>query len=141
MSTATSAVQRRQARLSRLPATGHAVGLAILIALSSFLFFFELGRPNLLLWDESRLAVNALEMAQSGNYLVTTYDGAPDTWNSKPPLAIWLMSLSVSLLGASEVSVRLPAALRGFFTMLLLSSGHGPSDLESWRTFQGPRAR
>ncbi len=62
-------------------------------------------------WDESRLAVNAIEMHTTGLSLVTTYGFRPDLWNTKPPLLIWLMSLCMSAFGASEGALRIPSAL------------------------------
>lgn len=71
-------------------------------------------------WDESRLGVNALEMLQSKNFIVTTYEGYADNWNSKPPLAIWLMSLTLTIFGKTELALRLPAII--FATLTLLFS-------------------
>ncbi len=62
-------------------------------------------------WDESRLAVNAIEMRTTGLSLVTTYGFHPDLWNTKPPLLIWLMTLCMSVFGASEGALRIPSAL------------------------------
>jgi hypothetical protein len=39
---------------------------------------YRLGPPPFAVWDEARLAHNALEMAQSGLSFVTTYDGISD---------------------------------------------------------------
>ena len=39
----------------------------------------------LLFWDESRAANNALEMVRSGHWLVPSYGGVPDHWQTKPP--------------------------------------------------------
>ncbi len=65
-------------------------------------------------WDESRLAVNAIEMRASGLSLVTTYGFRPDLWNTKPPLLIWLMTLCMRAFGASEGALRIPS---GFATL------------------------
>ncbi len=62
-------------------------------------------------WDESRLAVNAIEMRATGLSLVTTYGFRPDLWNTKPPLLIWLMTLCMSVFGPSEGVLRIPSAL------------------------------
>ncbi len=62
-------------------------------------------------WDESRLAVNAIEMRTTGWSLVTTFGFRPDLWNTKPPLLIWLMNASMAAFGASEGALRLPSAL------------------------------
>jgi 4-amino-4-deoxy-L-arabinose transferase-like glycosyltransferase len=72
------------------------------------------------LWDESRLAVNALEMYQSGLSLITTYGFTPDFWNTKPPLLIWLMVASMRLFGTSEWALRLPSALAAFGTLAIV---------------------
>jgi 4-amino-4-deoxy-L-arabinose transferase-like glycosyltransferase len=69
------------------------------------------------LWDESRNAVNALEMRQTGLGLVTTYEFRPDQWNTKPPLLIWLMVASTRLLGPSLWAFRLPSVLAALGTL------------------------
>jgi uncharacterized membrane protein len=38
------------------------------------------------LFDEAQNAVNALEMSETHNWLVRTYDYQPDTFDCKPPL-------------------------------------------------------
>lgn len=72
------------------------------------------------LWDESRLANNAFEMLQTGNLWVTTYDYRPDMWNTKPPLMIWLMSLSMKVFGTGELGIRMPSALAAICTFFLV---------------------
>jgi 4-amino-4-deoxy-L-arabinose transferase-like glycosyltransferase len=97
-------------------------GAAILLVLLAAAFFLFVGRASapIILWDESRNVVNALEMKRSGLGLVTTYGFAPDLWNTKPPLLIWLMTASVSLFGASEWALRLPSALAALATVLIV---------------------
>ncbi len=73
-----------------------------------------------MIWDESRLAVNALEMHLRGRGLITTYGFAPDLWNTKPPLAIWLMAASMRLFGTSEWALRLPSNLAALATLALV---------------------
>ncbi|MEO8152348.1 MAG: GtrA family protein [Rhizobacter sp.] len=94
--------------------------LALTTAVAGVMLGFRLGSTPISLWDESRVANNALEMAQSGLSLVTTFDGAPDHWNTKPPLLIWLMSLSIRVLGANEWAVRLPSAIAAAATAWLM---------------------
>ena len=77
---------------------------------------YRLGGEPVAVWDEARLANNALEMAQSGLSLVTTYGGLPDHWNTKPPLLIWLMAASIRLFGIVEWAMRLPSALAAIAT-------------------------
>lgn len=96
--------------------------LAILafLLLSSLFLFLDARTVPVILWDESRNVVNALEMRRSGLGLVTTYGFAPDLWNTKPPLLIWLMTASMALFGPSEWAMRLPSALAALGTLLIL---------------------
>lgn len=89
-----------------------------LLAMAGASIFYKLGTAPIYLWDESRLAVNALEMSRHAWSLVTTFDGAPDHWNTKPPLLIWVMAASIKLLGPNEIAVRLPSALAGLATVI-----------------------
>jgi 4-amino-4-deoxy-L-arabinose transferase-like glycosyltransferase len=76
-------------------------------------------RP-IVVWDESRLAVNALEMSRRGFSLVTTFGFQPDLWNTKPPLLIWLEAGSIDLFGPSEWALRLPSFLAALATVGLV---------------------
>lgn len=96
------------------------VGTIILIAVSFPLLFWRLGDLPLVLWDEARLANNALEMSRGGLDIVTTYAGRPDLWNTKPPLLIWLMAAAFSVLGPSEFALRLPSAIAALVTVIVL---------------------
>lgn len=90
------------------------------LVLASIVLCYELGRNPIQLWDESRTAVNAAEMDHTGNWLVTQFKGEPDTWNTKPPLLIWLQTLCLRLFGYSEWSIRLPSTLAALGTVTLL---------------------
>ncbi|PAX07328.1 ArnT family glycosyltransferase [Sphingomonas lenta] len=92
---------------------------ALLLACAAFMFV-DRTVPPIIIWDESRLAVNALEMHQRGWGLVTTFGFAPDLWNTKPPLMIWLMTASIRLFGASELSLRLPAMVAALGTLAIV---------------------
>ncbi|MGC1301136.1 MAG: glycosyltransferase family 39 protein [Caulobacteraceae bacterium] len=92
--------------------------MVILVACSAFMFI-DLRTPPIVLWDESRQAVNALEMRQHGLGLVTTYGFRPDLWNTKPPLQIWLMWAAMSVFGEGEWAVRLPSMLAAIGTLAL----------------------
>jgi 4-amino-4-deoxy-L-arabinose transferase-like glycosyltransferase len=95
--------------------------LYLLISLLLFVPIFQhIGYLPIRLWDESRLAISAYEMYHHGNYLVPTFDGEPDMWNTKPPFMIWVQVLCMKLLGISEFSIRLPSALAAFFTCIFL---------------------
>lgn len=92
-------------------------GLFLLICY--FPLFLHLDTLSLRLWDESRQAVNALEMALNGNLIVTYFEGQPELWNTKPPFLIWVQAFFMKVLGYNELAVRLPSALAGLGTILL----------------------
>lgn len=79
---------------------------------------YGLGDLPIIIWDESRLAINALEMYENNNWLATTFDSLPDFWNTKPPLMVWLQVLSLHVFGKSEFALRFPSAMAAFFTCL-----------------------
>jgi 4-amino-4-deoxy-L-arabinose transferase-like glycosyltransferase len=110
------------ARLS-LGALRRWMASALVLAGCAGFMFFNVRTPPIILWDESRMAVNALEMHLSGHMrLVTTYGFQPDLWNTKPPLLIWLMDMSASLFGVSEWSLRLPSMIAAMGTLALVMS-------------------
>ena len=95
-----------------------AIGAALFVC--ALLLVFA-GRPiPIVIWDEGRIVINAMEMRQSGLSLVTTHHSRPDLWNTKPPLLVWLMTASMALFGPSEWSLRLPSTLASLGTLLLV---------------------
>lgn len=85
-----------------------------------FILFAQLDYLPIILWDEARLAVSAYEMSKSTNPLVVTYTNIPEFWSVKPPLLIWIQALFIKALGYNEIALRLPSALAGLGTVLLL---------------------
>lgn len=73
--------------------------------------FYHLDQDSIRLWDESRVAVNASEALNQGSWIVTTFEGQPDLWHTKPPLSVWLCALSMRVFGMNALAVRLPSAL------------------------------
>ena len=90
------------------------------IILAAAVLFYRLGALPIEIWDEARIANNALEMAHTGLSLITTYSGIPDHWNTKPPLLIWLMSISIRVVGANEWGVRLPSVFSALMTVAIM---------------------
>ncbi len=91
-----------------------------MLALGAVFLFAELPMLPVVIWDESRLACNAMEMRQTGLSLITTYDFRPDLWNTKPPLLIWLMDASMAIFGPSPWALRLPSAAAALATAALV---------------------
>jgi len=95
-------------------------GMILLLLLMAMPLFAHLGGLVIRQWDEARLSVNAWEMMKSGNILVTTYNGEPDLWNTKPPLLIWLQALLLAGGLQPELALRIPSAVAAVFTILML---------------------
>lgn len=89
-------------------------------ALYYFPLFLHLDTLSLHLWDEARRAVNAFEMVQNGRWPVPHFDGYPDMYGTKPPLLVWLQAIFMSVLGYNELAVRLPSALAGLGTAVIM---------------------
>ena len=110
-----------------------ALFILLFAVLCYFPLFLHLDHMSLRLWDEARRAVNAFEMAQNENLLVTHYDGLPEMWGTKPPLLIWCQSFLMKTIGYNEIAVRLPSALAALATIVLLV-------LFSWKILKRPLA-
>ncbi|MCI5956222.1 MAG: glycosyltransferase family 39 protein [Clostridiales bacterium] len=95
--------------------------LALLLTAGGFLLFFNLDGAALSDCDEARHGVSAYEMLQSGDYVVTTFDGEPDYWNLKPPLSEYLILLGYQLFGFGATGLRFYSALSVMLMMLILS--------------------
>jgi len=88
----------------------------VLFSLALFLPF--LGSVHLFDWDEINFAECAREMIESKNYLNLQMNYLP-FWE-KPPLFIWLSALSMKIFGINEFAARLPNAICGVFTLLVI---------------------
>jgi len=92
--------------------------LLIILIVGSLLFLSNLGGRDLWEPDETRYAVVAREMVQSGDWILPHLNR--DIYAEKPPLFFWLVNLSTFLGGAnSELANRLPSALAGLITLFV----------------------
>jgi len=96
--------------------------VAFLIAVLIIWQFGDIGRTPLQAWDESRLAVNAIEMLMTGERFVTTYGFHVDLWSTKPPLAVNLMAWSMELFGPTAIAARLPSAIAACATVVVVTA-------------------
>ncbi|QQR84852.1 MAG: glycosyltransferase family 39 protein [Flavobacteriales bacterium] len=99
---------------------GWLLAVTVIFIVSYFPLFMHLDKLPLRMWDEPRQAIGAYEMLHNGNWLVNHYQGAPDMWSTKPPLLLWVQALFMALLGTGELAARLPSAIAGLGTCLLL---------------------
>lgn len=90
----------------------------IVFLFGSILFLPFLGQVHLFDWDEINFAESAREMMATGDYLRVRINYEP-FWE-KPPLFIWLQVLSMQWLGVNEYAARLPNALTGILTLMIL---------------------
>ena len=89
------------------------------IALCAALLFIPfIGNMPLFDWDEINFAECAREMVITHNYSDVQLYFQP-FWE-KPPLFIWLQAMAMNVFGVNEFSARLPNALCGIITLLVL---------------------
>ena len=93
-----------------------AIGFFIL----SVPLWLNVGHLPIRLWDESRNAVNAIEMLQNGDYIIRSYENKPETWNLKPPLLTWLQVIAMHVVGLNEIAIRLPSILASMSSLFIL---------------------
>lgn len=91
---------------------------AAALALAAFNLGYRLDREMLDVWDESLFATSALEMVEAGWSAATTFGGALDYYNSKPPLNVWLITASFHAFGVGVVALRLPVVVCAWLTVL-----------------------
>lgn len=72
----------------------------------------------LLSYDEAWYASIARTMVENGHLWQQEFNGS--AFYDHPPLGLWLMALSLSLFGESEVSVRLPSIIAGLVALISL---------------------
>jgi 4-amino-4-deoxy-L-arabinose transferase-like glycosyltransferase len=95
--------------------------LRLLIVIIGALFFIPyLGNVHLFDWDEINFAESAREMIVTGDYLNVRIDYEP--FHEKPPLFIWFQVFSMQTFGVNEFAARLPNALCGIITLLVIFS-------------------
>lgn len=82
------------------------------------LFVPFLGAVHLFDWDEVNFAESAREMLVSGNFQKVQINFLP--FMEKPPLFFWLQAASMKVFGVNEFAARLPNALVGIITLLLI---------------------
>jgi 4-amino-4-deoxy-L-arabinose transferase-like glycosyltransferase len=96
--------------------TKRIVHLALILAFSYLLLFYNLGAYSLKEPDEGRYAEIPREMAILGDYVVPHLNFV--RYFEKPPLLYWVTALSYKAFGRSEWSFRFPNALFALLTVL-----------------------
>ncbi|MES2514767.1 MAG: glycosyltransferase family 39 protein [Bacteroidota bacterium] len=91
---------------------------AFIFVAACLLFIPFIGNMPLFDWDEINFAECAREMLVTGNRSDVQLYFHP-FWE-KPPLFIWLQTMSMAVFGVNEFAARFPNALCGVFTLLIL---------------------
>ena len=89
-----------------------------IVIFGAILFLPGLGGVRLFDWDEINFAESAREMLLTGD-LLNVQINFESFWE-KPPLFIWMQALCMKIFGVNEVAARLPNAIAGIVTLLLL---------------------
>ena len=95
-----------------------AVQLFLLAAVAGLMFFAGLGQLPLLEPDEGRNAEVAREMLVAGDWITPHYNSF--VYLDKPAVFFWMVAGSLRAFGVSEAAARLPSALMGVATLLLV---------------------
>ena len=118
MSTKRQKRERKQAQLAKENERSTLISF-ISFFIIAFLFFLW-GSWLLPITDpvESNYALTAREMVESGDWMSPQIYGV--YWYDKPIMVYWLLSLSYSVLGFTDLAARLPAVLTGALSVTLL---------------------
>ncbi len=90
----------------------------LIVAVAALLFVPGLGAVHLFDWDEINFAEIAREMVVSGDWLRPQMHF--EAFHEKPPLFMWMQAVSMSAFGVGEFAARLPNAVCGIITLLVL---------------------
>ncbi|MEM6394939.1 MAG: glycosyltransferase family 39 protein [Bacteroidota bacterium] len=88
------------------------------VALGGLLFLPGLGQVHLFDWDEINFAEISREMIALEDYM-RVYVNYEPFWE-KPPLFFWIQAMSMQLFGINEFAARLPNAICGMLTLVIL---------------------
>jgi len=92
----------------------------VALAVSGFVFFWDLGVSAIANADEGVHALVTREIRERPDWLTLHIRG--EEYFRKPPLAFWVRAATQLALGENEFSTRLPSALAGVATTLLLAA-------------------
>ncbi|OGK26727.1 hypothetical protein A3D76_02410 [Candidatus Roizmanbacteria bacterium RIFCSPHIGHO2_02_FULL_37_9b] len=87
--------------------------------LFSFFFFYRLDYSTLASWDEAWYGSIARDMSRTGDFMNMVWNGKP--YYDHPPMGFWLIAIAYKFFGVNEFSTRLPSALLGLFSILLMN--------------------
>ncbi len=94
---------------------------ACVLSIAGFNIFFRLGSTKAHSWDEAMYGINAYEMIQNNEYILTTFGEDTDDHHSlKPPLGLWLIIAGYKIFGYNLFALRFASAISGFGCIVII---------------------
>lgn len=90
----------------------------LLVGFAALLLFGGLHKGDLSGYDDAAYAYEAKTFLTTGNWWTLSLNGYPDF--DKPPLFVWFLAASMKVFGVTDFAAKLPAALFGVGTILLV---------------------
>lgn len=97
--------------------------ISLIIFLGGGAYIFKLNRHVLRLYDESIYALTAQQMVTEGYHIIPHIyweSNGLTPFLQKPPLAIWLQGISMSVFGFNEGAARLPSVFASILLAILV---------------------
>ena len=91
----------------------------VLLAISAFICFYQLGSGFFENWDEAWYAEVTKQMLKNHNPIVLYWNGK--VFLDKTPLNFWFNALSSLIFGLNEFSIRLTSAISGFVIITIVT--------------------
>lgn len=85
----------------------------IVLPISIFSIFVNLGRASLVDWDEAIYAKVAKNILMTSDWLSLRWDNLAEYWFEKPPLYMWLTAVSFYVTGFNTIGARFVSAVFG----------------------------
>ncbi|MGC9343949.1 MAG: ArnT family glycosyltransferase [Bacteroidales bacterium] len=96
--------------------------LLLLVILAGFVLqSWKINQQPIEEWDEARRGINALGMLSRGDYLNYYFLDEMDTFNSKPPLTVWLIALNFKIFGVTNFALRFHSILAIYLFLLFFA--------------------
>jgi outer membrane protein assembly factor BamB len=93
---------------------------AVLILVFATIFLLSLGGAPLWAADEKTYTQISYHIVKSGDYFMPWVNGEPAIWVGKPPLLMWLISISYQVMGVNNFSSRVWVSLFGVLSLVAI---------------------
>jgi len=100
---------------------GVAISFSLLLVVCILNFFLFIGDVPIQDWDEARHGVSAIEMLETKNFIINTYNHEVDYWNVKPPLGFWAPAFGLKIIDHTLFGLRFFSAIFSCITVISVS--------------------